>query len=80
MVKFGRARYIRFMNTISLIFFILAGLLAIATLGTVLAGTFFMARSGDGQEQGRRSNKLMRLRIILQAAAIGCIAIALLSR
>jgi hypothetical protein len=46
---------------------ILVGLMMIATLGVLLAGAFTMARAeGDP----RRSNMLMRWRVILQFGAI----------
>ncbi|PPQ39234.1 twin transmembrane helix small protein [Rhodopila globiformis] len=45
---------------------ILVGILLLATLGVLLAGVIGMA----GQHDPRRSNKLMRWRIVLQAGAL----------
>ncbi len=46
---------------------ILVGLMMLATLGVLLAGMIGLAR-GDGNSQ--RSNKLMRWRVVLQAATL----------
>lgn len=45
---------------------VLAGLLMLATLGILLAGTIGMARGVDP----RRGNKLMQWRVLLQGCAI----------
>lgn len=45
---------------------VLIGILMLATLGVLLAGMVGMARQGNP----RRSNKLMQLRVLLQAAAL----------
>lgn len=45
---------------------VVIGILMLATLGVLIAGMVGMARSGDP----RRSNKLMRWRIILQGSAL----------
>ncbi|VAV94926.1 hypothetical protein MNBD_ALPHA06-266 [hydrothermal vent metagenome] len=49
---------------INILIFVALALVA----GTLMAGMFNMARGGKGE--GARSNKLMRLRVILQAVAI----------
>jgi len=41
----------------------------LATLGTLFAGIITMGRD-TGKEGGMRSNKLMRLRVILQGASL----------
>jgi hypothetical protein len=45
---------------------VLVGLLMLATLGVLIAGTIGMVREGNP----RRSNKLMQWRVLLQGAAI----------
>jgi hypothetical protein len=45
---------------------VLVGVLLLATLGVLIAGLLGMVREPDP----RRSNKLMRWRVILQASAI----------
>ncbi|MDE2517052.1 MAG: twin transmembrane helix small protein [Rhodospirillales bacterium] len=50
------------------------GVLMLATLGVLLAGMLGMARGGDP----RRSNALMRWRIILQGSALLLFAILML--
>ncbi|MFL5282531.1 MAG: twin transmembrane helix small protein [Rhodopila sp.] len=50
---------------------ILTGILLFATLGVLLAGVLGMVREQDP----RRSNKLMRWRVILQASALILLAI-----
>jgi hypothetical protein len=45
---------------------VLLGILMLATLGVLLAGVIGMVRASDP----RRSNKLMQMRVLLQAAAI----------
>ncbi len=46
---------------------IMVGLLMLATLGVLFAGIFGLVRGGGDP---RRSNQLMRWRVILQAAAL----------
>ena len=53
----------------STVFFALAILSALATLGILFAGILSMGRGG-GREAGMRSNKLMRWRVMLQGAAL----------
>ncbi len=61
------------MNTF---FVILIAIAMVATLGALLFGVVTMARGGEGA--GQRSNKFMRYRVILQAAAIGLFALLML--
>lgn len=49
-----------------MILIVLVALLMFATLGVLLAGVVNMGRSPDG----RRSNKLMQWRVLLQGTAI----------
>ena len=48
----------------------------VATLAVVIAGVVSMARGGAFNK--RNANKLMRLRVILQATALLCFVIAML--
>jgi hypothetical protein len=45
----------------------------VAILGVLLLGVITMARDGDSLEKHRRSNKLMRMRVLLQLVAVGVI-------
>ncbi len=56
------------MEFLRAIFPYLIGFSLAAVLGILIAGIFVMARGGQGG--GRRSNLLMRLRVISQAVAI----------
>ena len=53
----------------STVFLFLAIACMLATLGTLFAGIITMGRD-TGKEGGMRSNKLMRLRVLLQAASL----------
>lgn len=44
-----------------------------AIVGVLLFGVVTMARDGDTVERHRRSNKLMRLRVLLQFGAVAVI-------
>ena len=46
----------------------------LATLGTLFAGIIAMGRD-TGKEGGMRSNKLMRLRVLLQGASLALIVL-----
>jgi hypothetical protein len=59
-----------------LLVLVIAGLAA--TLGTLFVGVFSMGRGGDFNK--RNSNKLMRLRVILQGFTIVVFVLYLLSR
>ncbi|WP_395016162.1 twin transmembrane helix small protein [Dongia sp.] len=62
----------------SIFFFALGGLFAIATLGTLLTGVVGMGKGGAFNE--KYGNKLMRYRVIFQGLAIGCFVLGLLTR
>ncbi|GAB2176178.1 twin transmembrane helix small protein [Dongia sp. agr-C8] len=62
----------------SIFFFALGGLFALATLGTLLTGVVGMGKGGAFNE--RYGNKLMRFRVIFQGLAIGCFVLGLLTR
>ncbi len=57
-------------------FTILVIIAMVATLAVVIVGVVSMARGGAFNK--RNANKLMRLRVILQAAALLCFVIAML--
>ena len=54
--------------TVSFFFFILALISMLGVLGSLLFGVIAMTKGGE--EDRKTSNKLMRMRIILQGAAI----------
>jgi hypothetical protein len=62
----------------SLFFFILGGIFALATLGTLLVGVTSMGKGGAFNE--KYGNKLMRYRVIFQGVAIGFFVLGLLTR
>jgi hypothetical protein len=62
----------------SIFFFALGGLFALATLGTLLVGVTSMGKGGAFND--KYGNKLMRFRVIFQGCAIGCFVIGLLTR
>ena len=62
----------------SLFFFILGGIFALATLATLLVGVTSMGKGGAFND--KYGNKLMRYRVILQGCAIGCFVLGLLTR
>ena len=64
------------MASMSTFGFILLVLAMAATLGVLFVGLFSMARGGEFNR--RNSNKLMRLRIICQAAALAIFALLML--
>ncbi|MEX2199978.1 MAG: twin transmembrane helix small protein [Dongiaceae bacterium] len=57
---------------------VLVGIGLVATLATLFIGVFSMGRGGDFNK--RNSNKLMRLRVILQGATVVVFVLYLLSR
>ena len=59
-------------------FFILGGLFALATLGTLLTGVVGMGKGGAFND--KYGNKLMRMRVILQGLAILCFVLGLVTR
>ncbi len=60
----GRAAYFRVMKTFIII---LLGIMMLATVGVLVAGLIGVARGGGDP---RRSNALMRWRVMLQAGAL----------
>jgi murein endopeptidase len=62
----------------SIFFFALGGLFALATLGTLLTGVVGMGKGGAFND--KHANKLMRFRVIFQGLAIGCFVLGLLTR
>ena len=56
-----------------LFFYIIGGILMLATLATLLVGVTSMGKGGDFNK--RNANKLMRLRVILQGLALICFAL-----
>ena len=62
----------------SIFFLILGGLFALATLATLMTGVVGMGKGGAFND--KYGNKLMRMRVILQGCAIGCLVLALLTR
>lgn len=62
------------MNTFSVTLMILT---MIAVLGTLVIGVLGMARGGEFNR--KYGNKLMQLRVMLQAGALICFVLALLS-
>jgi hypothetical protein len=58
-------------------FFILGGCFMAATLATLLVGVGALGKGGDFNK--KYSNKLMRLRVILQGAAILCLVLGWIS-
>jgi hypothetical protein len=62
----------------SIFFFILGGLFALATLATLLTGVVGMGKGGAFND--KYGNKLMRMRVILQGCAIGCFVLGLVTR
>jgi hypothetical protein len=53
-----------------LFFYIIGGLLMLATLATLMVGVISMGKGSDFNK--RNANKLMRLRVILQGLALVC--------
>ena len=62
----------------SIFFFILGGVFALATLATLLTGVVGMGKGGGFND--RFGNKLMRMRVILQGLAIVCFLLGLVTR
>jgi hypothetical protein len=58
-------------------FWILMGVFALLTLGTLLVGVTAMGKGGAFNE--KYGNKLMRLRVIFQGLAIACFVLGWIS-
>ena len=56
-----------------LFFYIVGGILMLATLATLMVGVIAMGKGSDFNK--RNANKLMRLRVILQGLALVCFAL-----
>ncbi|HYD70068.1 twin transmembrane helix small protein [Azospirillum sp.] len=59
-------------------FTILLGLAMLAVLASLLIGVFFMAKGGEADR--RWSNRLMRMRVILQGVALVLFILALITQ
>jgi hypothetical protein len=55
-------------------FFILTGLFALLTLGSLMVGVVSMGKAGEFNR--KYGNKLMRLRVFFQLATIACLIVA----
>ncbi len=62
----------------SIFFFALGGVFAIATLATLLTGVVGMGKGGGFND--KFGNKLMRMRVLLQGLAIACFLLGLVTR
>ncbi|SMF86513.1 Protein of unknown function [Azospirillum oryzae] len=60
------------------LFPILMVMAMLAVVGSLFVGLFFMARGGRGDP--RRSNRAMRLRVMLQGAALVLFVLAILTQ
>ena len=65
-----------YVGAMSTVLSILLGVVMLALLGVLGAGMFGLVRGGDP----RRSNALMRARVLLQGVALAIIALILLTR
>ncbi len=61
------------MEVLSVLLKILVGIALVATVGALVAGVVAMARGGSFN--ARWGNKLMRLRIVAQGAAVALLAV-----
>ncbi len=61
------------MEVLSVLLKILVGIALVATVGALVAGVVAMARGGSFND--RWGNKLMRLRIVAQGAAVALLAV-----
>ena len=59
-------------------FFILTGLFAVLTLGSLMIGVVSMGKAGDFNR--KYANKLMRLRVIFQLATVACLILAVVAQ
>ena len=60
------------------VFLVLLGFAAAAVLGSLFMGVFAMTKGGEAAS--RRSQKMMRARVILQGVAVLLFVLAMLSR
>ena len=59
-------------------FFILTGIFAVLTLGSLMVGVVSMGKAGDFNR--KYANKLMRLRVMFQLATIACLILAVVAQ
>ena len=59
-----------------LFFFIIGGVLMLATLATLMVGVISMGKGSDFNK--RNANKMMRLRVILQGLALACFVLGMM--
>ena len=66
------------MKSMATVFLVLTGLFMLATVVTLGIGVVGMGQGGDFNR--RNSNKLMRLRVLFQALAVGSFVLFLIAR
>ena len=59
-------------------FFVLTGLFALLTLGSLMVGVVSMGKAGEFNR--KYSNKLMRLRVMFQLATVVCLILAVVAQ
>ena len=59
-------------------FFILTGLFAVLTLGSLMVGVVSMGKAGEFNR--KYSNKLMRMRVMFQLATVACLILAVIAQ
>ena len=59
-------------------FFVLTGIFALLTLGSLMVGVVSMGKAGDFNR--KYANKLMRLRVIFQLATVACLILAVVAQ
>lgn len=77
-VAIGAGRMLGYSEPMQTLFPILMVMAMLAVVGSLFVGLFFMARGGRGDP--RRSNKAMRLRVMLQGAALLLFVLAILTQ
>lgn len=77
-VAIGAGRMLGYSGSMHTLFPILMVMAMLAVVGSLFVGLFFMARGGRGDP--RRSNKAMRLRVMLQGAALLLFVLAILTQ
>ena len=58
--------------------FVLTGLFALLTLGSLMVGVVSMGKAGEFNR--KYANKLMRLRVIFQLATVACLILAVVAQ
>lgn len=77
-VAIGAGGMLGYSGAMHALFPILMVMAMLAVVGSLFVGLFFMARGGRGDP--RRSNKAMRLRVMLQGAALVLFVLAILTK